>query len=85
MNNWFRSLVISIILAMIFTWFALSNSVIVKVSILLWSWQISLSLVILISVLIGVIITGMISAMEQTRLLVRIKELEKLSKTEESK
>jgi lipopolysaccharide assembly protein A len=85
MNNWFRSLVISIILAIIFTWFALSNSQIVNVSILIWSFQVSLSLVILISILIGVIITGLISAMEQARMLGKIKELEKNAKTEESK
>jgi putative membrane protein len=76
MNSWLRSLVMAIILAIIFTWFAISNSQVVTVSLLVWSLQVSLSLLILISVLIGVILTGLISAMEQTRLIAKINELQ---------
>jgi putative membrane protein len=76
MNSWLRSLVMAIILAIIFTWFAISNSQVVKVSLLIWSLQVSLSLLILISVLIGIILTGLISAMEQTRLIAKIGELQ---------
>ena len=79
-----RNLVISIILAIFFTWFALANSTIVTVSILIWKLQVSLSLVILVSILIGVIFTGIISASEQARMLGKIKGLEgKLKHDEE--
>jgi uncharacterized integral membrane protein len=78
-----RSLVIAIILAIFFTWFALANSQVVAVSFLIWSVQVSLSLVILISVLIGVILTGLMSAAEQARMLSQIRELERKLKTEE--
>ncbi len=66
----------AIILAIIFTWFAVSNSQVVKVSLLVWSFQFSLSLLILISVLIGIILTGLIAAMEQTKLIAKIGELQ---------
>ncbi len=73
----FKNVTISVLLAIIFTWFALANSDVVTVSILLRSYKISLSLVILICILIGIIIAGLISAAEQTRMLGRIHELEK--------
>jgi uncharacterized integral membrane protein len=76
MNSWLRSLVMAIILAIIFTWFAISNSQVVKVSLLVWSFEVSLSLLILVSVLIGIILTGLISAMEQTKLIAKINELQ---------
>jgi uncharacterized integral membrane protein len=84
MNTWLRSLIMAVILAILFTWFAVSNSQIVKVSLLIWSFQVSLSLLILLSVLIGIICAGSISALEQTRLLAKIGDLEgKLKKSEE--
>ena len=79
-----RSLIIAIILAIIFTWFALANSQMVTVSIFVWNSQISLSMVILISILIGVIFTGMVSASEQARMMRKIKELEKGHKNDEN-
>jgi uncharacterized integral membrane protein len=79
-----KSLIIAIILAIFFTWFALSNSLVVTVSILIWSIQVSLSLVILISILIGVIFTGILSATEQTRMLGKIKDLENKLKHDEA-
>jgi uncharacterized integral membrane protein len=79
-----RNLVLSIILAIFFTWFALANSQMVTVSILIRNIQVSLSLVILISILIGVILTGVISAAEQTRMFGKIREIEgKLKHDEE--
>jgi len=80
---WFRNLIISIVLAVIFSWFALSNSQIVTISILIWKYQTSLFVVILISVLIGVIFTGLVAAAEQTRLLGKIKELQSSLKHDE--
>lgn len=78
-----RSLIIAIILAILFTWFALANSQVVTVSILIWSVHVSLSMVILISILIGVILTGLISAGEQTRMFGKIRELENKLKHDE--
>jgi len=80
-----RNLVISITLAIFFTWFALANSQTVTLSILIWKYQLSLSLVILISILIGIILTGIISAKEENKLFGKIKELEKQSKPSEKK
>jgi uncharacterized integral membrane protein len=79
-----KNLVLSIILAIFFTWFALANSQMVTVSILIRNIQVSLSLVILISILVGVILTGIISAAEQTRMFGKIREIEgKLKHDEE--
>jgi uncharacterized integral membrane protein len=78
-----RSLIVAIILAIIFTWFALANSQVVAVSIFVWSFQVSLSMVILVSILIGVIFTGIVSASEQARMMRKIRELEKDLKSDE--
>ena len=78
-----RNLVLSIILAIFFTWFALANSTVVTVSILVWKLQVSLSLVILVSILIGVIFTGILSAGEQSKMYGKIKNLEKEVKHDE--
>jgi uncharacterized integral membrane protein len=83
MNSWLRTLIMALILAIVFTWFALSNSQIEKVSILIWSFQIPLSLLILVSILIGIIFTGIVFSMEQTKLLGKMRELERKLKTEE--
>jgi uncharacterized integral membrane protein len=72
-----RNLVFSIILAIVFTWFALTNSQMVTVTLLLWNWSISLSLVILVCLLLGVIFTGIFSTAEQAKASAKIKELEK--------
>ena len=83
MNSWLRTFTMALILAIVFTWFALSNSQVEKVSILIWSFQIPLSLLILISILIGIIFAGIVFSMEQTRLLGKMRELERKLKTEE--
>ncbi len=79
----FRSLVMSIILAMLLTWFALLNSQVVSISLLVWSFNTYLSIVIFISILVGILFTGLISAMEQRKFLSRISELEGKLKVEE--
>ena len=79
----FRSLVMSVILAMLLTWFALLNSQVVSISLLVWSFNTYLSIVIFISILVGIFFTGLISAMEQRKFLSRIKELESKLKQEE--
>jgi uncharacterized integral membrane protein len=79
-----KNLVLSIILAIFFTWFALANSQMVTVSILIRNIQVSLSLVILISILVGVILTGIISAAEQTRMFGKIRDIEGKLKHDEA-
>jgi len=78
-----KSLISAIVLAIILTWFALANSQIVTVSLLIWSVQVSLSLVMLLSMLIGVIVTGILSAGEQSKMFAKIKNLEKELKHDE--
>jgi uncharacterized integral membrane protein len=78
-----KNIAISVILAIIFTWFALVNSTTVTVSLIFRSYTLSLSLVILVSILIGVIIAGLVSATEETRMMGKIRGLEKLVKKEE--
>ena len=78
-----KSLIGAIVLAIILTWFALANSQVVTVSILFWSIQVSLSLVMLLSMLIGVIFTGILSAGEQSKMYAKIKNLEKELKHDE--
>lgn len=73
----------SIILAMLLTWFALLNSQVVSISLLVWSFNTYLSIVIFISILVGILFTGLISAMEQRKFLSRISELEGKLKVEE--
>jgi len=80
----FKNIVYAVILAILFTWFALSNSQVVAVSLLFRSYQFSLSLVILVSILIGIIISGLTAIFEEAKLLKKIKELEgKLKHDEE--
>ncbi len=79
----FKNVIISVLLAIILTWFALVNSTTVTISLIFRSYTLSLSLVILVSILIGVILTGIISAAEQARMLRRIGELEGNLKKEE--
>ena len=78
-----KSLISAIVLAIILTWFALANSQMVTVSMLIWSIQVSLSLVMLLSILIGVIFTGILSAGEQSKMYAKIKNLEKEFKHDE--
>jgi uncharacterized integral membrane protein len=78
-----KSLISAIVLAIILTWFALANSQMVTVSMLIWSIQVSLSLVMLLSILIGVIFTGILSAGEQSKMYAKIKNLEKELKHDE--
>jgi len=78
-----RNVVVSVVLAILFTWFALVNSTTVTVSLIFRSYTLSLSLIILCCILIGVIITAIISLLDQRKLMGRIRELEKEVKKEE--
>ncbi len=78
-----RNIIVSVILAILFTWFALVNSATVTVSLIFRSYTLSLSLIILCCILIGVIFTALISLFDQRKLMSRIKELEKQVKKEE--
>jgi uncharacterized integral membrane protein len=81
---WFKNLLLSIFLAVVFTWFAIANSQSVTLSVLIWRFNMSLSLVVLISALVGVIFTGLVAAMEQTRMYGKMKDVEgKLKHDEE--
>ncbi|MCX5726478.1 MAG: LapA family protein [Candidatus Saganbacteria bacterium] len=78
LRSWLQSAILALILAIFATTFALVNAQIISVNLVFGQIpQISLALVILISVLIGVIFTGIVSVVEQIRLGKRIKELEK--------
>lgn len=80
----FKNMIFSVLLAILLTWFALTNAQQVTVTVLFRSYQFSLSLVILICVLIGVIISGLTAVMEESRLLKKIKDLEAKVKHDES-
>ena len=79
----FRSLVMSILLALLFTWFALANSQVVTVSLMVWTFHPPLSILIFISILIGILFAGLISVMDQGNFHRKIKELESKLKNEE--
>ena len=80
----FKNILFSVILAIILTWFALTNAQAVDVTLFFKSYKFSLALVILICVLIGIIISGLTAMVEESKLLARIRELEgKLKHDEE--
>lgn len=72
-----KSLLISVILALLFAWVALANSQAVRITLIFWGWDVPLFLVILISIMIGILFTGLISAVEEGKLLGKLKNLEK--------
>jgi uncharacterized integral membrane protein len=78
-----KSLLMSVVLAILFSWFALANSQAVTVSLLLWNYQVPLFLVILISMMLGILFTGLISAVEENKLMGKLKDLEKTLKKSE--
>lgn len=85
LKSWLQTAILSLIFAAFLTAFALSNSQVIRVSLILWEGQMSLALVILISILTGVICTGIIAIAEEVKLLKHIKELEsKHKEVEES-
>lgn len=78
LRGWLQSAILGLLLAIFVTTFALVNAQITSVNLIFWQIpEISLALIILISVLIGVIFTGIVSVIEQSRLQKKIKELEK--------
>ena len=84
LKNWLQTAVLSLIFAAFLTAFALSNSQVTKVSLVFWQGQMSLALVILISILVGVICTGIVAVLEELKLVRRIKELESKEREHES-
>jgi len=79
----YKNIIYAVILAILFTWFALSNSQVVAVTFLFKTYQFSLSLVILVSILIGIIIAGLTAVVEETKLLNKLKEVENKLKHDE--
>ena len=81
------NLFVILLLAVIVTIFAVSNSAVVAVNLIFWQApQVSLAIVILVSALLGVIFAGSIGAYEKTkdhwkifRLEAKIKELQERS------
>ena len=84
LKNWLQTAVLSLIFAAFLTAFALSNSQVIAVSLVFWQGQMSLALVILISILVGVICTGIVAVLEELKLIRRIKELESKEREHES-
>ena len=76
LKNWMQTAVLSLIFAAFLTAFALSNAQVAKVSLVFWQGEVSLALIILISILIGVLCTGVIAVVEETKMLRTIKQLE---------
>ncbi len=78
LKSWLQSAILGLTLAILVTAFALLNVRPTTVDLLFFKIQdISLALVIMISVLIGLICTGAIAIIEQIRLYKKIDELEK--------
>ncbi|MFC1559656.1 lipopolysaccharide assembly LapA domain-containing protein [Candidatus Margulisiibacteriota bacterium] len=82
-RNWMQTAVLSLIFAAFLTAFALSNSQNTKVSLVFWQGEMSLALVILVSILTGVICTGIVAVIEETKMLRHIKKLEEKVKEQE--
>jgi len=85
LKGWLRTATLSLVFATMLTAFALSNSQTTKISLIFWRGDVSLALIILISILIGVICTGVLAIAEETKLMRQIKHLEDKVKEFESK
>jgi len=77
LKEWLRSAILALIFAVFITSFVLQNASVVNVSFIIKSVQMSLAIVIIVSILFGVICTGIIAVFEQMRLHRKIAELEK--------
>lgn len=83
LKEWLRSSILALIFAIFITTFVLQNAGMTTVSFIFKQVQTSLAVVIIVSVLIGVICTGIIAVLEQLRLSKRVAELEKKLKEHE--
>ncbi len=77
LKEWMRSSILALIFAVFITAFVLQNASVTTISFLFGKLETSLAIVIIVSVLIGVICTGIIAFLEQLRLHKKIAELEK--------
>lgn len=77
LKEWMRSSILALIFAVFITSFVLQNAGIITINLLFKRVQTSLAIVIIVSVLIGVICTGIIAFFEQLKLNRRIIQLEK--------
>ncbi len=78
LKGWLNSSILGLIFAILIVVFAIQNSSTTTVNFLFYSIQnISVALLLLISVLVGVIFTGLVAVVEQRRLLRTIADLEK--------
>jgi len=77
LKEWLRSSILALIFAVFITSFVLQNAGVTTVSFLFTRIQTSLAIVIIISILVGVICTGIIAFFEQLKLRKQVMELEK--------
>lgn len=77
LREWLRSSILALIFAIFITAFVLQNAGVITVSFVFMQVQTSLAIVIIVSILVGVICTGIIAVLEQARSGKRIGELEK--------
>jgi|GEM_PF-1845876 len=77
LKEWMRSSILALIFAVFITSFVLQNARIITISLLFKSVQTSLAIVIIVSVLIGVICTGIIAFFEQIKINRKVISLEK--------
>jgi len=84
LKEWMRSSILALIFAVFITSFVLQNAGIITVSFIFRKVQTSLAIVIIVSILVGVLCTGIIAVLEQLRLNRKIAELEKKIKEYEA-
>ena len=77
LKEWLRSSILALIFAIFITAFVLQNAGVITVSFVFKQVQTSLAIVIIVSVLVGVICTGVIAVLEQMRSTKKMAELEK--------
>jgi uncharacterized integral membrane protein len=77
LKEWLRSSILALIFAVFITSFVLQNAGIITVSFLFKKVQTSLAIVIIVSILVGVICTGIIAFFEQLKLNKKVAELKK--------
>ena len=77
LKEWLRSSILALIFAVLITSFVLQNAGLTTISFVFTKVQTSLAIVMIVSLLMGVICTGIIAFLEQHKLNKRIAELEK--------
>ena len=77
LKEWLRSSILALIFAIFITTFVLQNSGMITINFVVKQVQTSLAIVMIASVLVGVICTGVIAVLEQVKLTKKISALEK--------